>query len=127
MNHEPIYVPVASGAGRIDCTCGWRGKVQDDGHMFDPGPYNAAKAFKAHVAEHTPHYNYACPNCNSPHNMRIVATVWVKLVQHGDDVFETELDDDEHDWDSGSSVECLACQWLGRIKDAEVEDDDGDE
>ena len=122
MNHEPIYVPVASGAGRIDCTCGWRGKVQDDGHMFDPGAYNAAKAFEGHVGEHTPHYNYACPNCNSPHNMRIVATVRVKLVQHGDDVFETELDDDEHDWDSESSVECLACGWLGLMEDAEVEE-----
>lgn len=122
VEHESIYVPIAGGICRIDCTCGWRSKVHDD-NPFDPNAYSAAEAFIKHAAAYAEqtHYNYACPNCHSPHNLRIVATVWVNLVQHGNDVFETELDDDGHEWDSESNVECLACQWLGRMKDAEVE------
>ena len=48
--HEPTRVPVASGAGFIRCSCGWRSQVQDDGHMYDQDPYNAEAAFRGRLA-----------------------------------------------------------------------------
>ncbi len=35
--HEGTKVPVANGAARIKCSCGWQSTVRDDGYMFDPG------------------------------------------------------------------------------------------
>lgn len=32
--HQLGHVVVASGAGRIVCSCGWQSRVSDDGHMF---------------------------------------------------------------------------------------------
>lgn len=51
MDHTPTSVPVASGAGFIRCSCGWKSQVQDDGCMFDPDPYNAEAAFRGHLIE----------------------------------------------------------------------------
>jgi len=42
MNHEPIYVPVASGAGRIDCTT-HRGIDHHGGRFTDLGLAQAAR------------------------------------------------------------------------------------
>ena len=47
--HIPKMVPVASGAGRIVCSCGWKSGVEDDGDMFDPNRYRADDAFRLHV------------------------------------------------------------------------------
>jgi hypothetical protein len=35
-DHIRKDVAVASGAGRIVCSCGWRSSVRDDGYMYEP-------------------------------------------------------------------------------------------
>lgn len=59
MDHTPTRVPVASGAGFIKCSCGWKSMVQDDGAMFGPNPYNADAAFRGHLQEVVP----TCGDC----------------------------------------------------------------
>ena len=49
--HNPSFHPVASGAGRIVCSCGWRSRVQDDGYMFDPGHIDVNHEFAEHLRE----------------------------------------------------------------------------
>lgn len=48
-SHTPVHVTVASGAGYIRCSCGWRSKVEDDGDMYEPGRYDAGEAFRNHL------------------------------------------------------------------------------
>jgi hypothetical protein len=48
QGHEPTRVPVASGAGRVVCSCGWTSGVQDDGSTFSES-YDAMKDWKVHA------------------------------------------------------------------------------
>jgi hypothetical protein len=41
VTHTLTLVPVASGAGRGECSCGWRSRVSDDGQMSSPDFYTA--------------------------------------------------------------------------------------
>lgn len=47
--HEPKYVTVANGAGRVVCSCGWSSRVQDDGLMFVDS-YDAMNDWKNHAS-----------------------------------------------------------------------------
>lgn len=49
IKHEAKRVPVASGAGYIQCSCGWRSKVEDDGNMYDLPRYSAKADFQSHA------------------------------------------------------------------------------
>ena len=82
MKHEYKSVPVSSGAGYYQCSCGWRSKVEDDATMFDKNRYSAMKAWEAHVAESE---NVPMPKA-SPFRNRIHANV-------GDHVLATKYGD----------------------------------
>ena len=40
--HRLRMIPVAPGAGRGMCCCGWASMISDDGRMFQPGYYSPA-------------------------------------------------------------------------------------
>lgn len=42
LSHHLRIVPVASGAGRGMCSCGWHSRVSDDGRMYAPDYYSSA-------------------------------------------------------------------------------------
>lgn len=49
--HTATSIPVASGAGYVQCSCGWQSRVEDDGDMFTERKYNAHDAFVKHHEE----------------------------------------------------------------------------
>lgn len=58
--HTLSIRPVASGAGRGECSCGWRSRVSDDADYHSPDYYstsNIRRDWRAHVeADHEPDY-----------------------------------------------------------------------
>lgn len=54
VSHSGTWVPVASGAGFIKCSCGWASSVEDDKYMYDKSRYDARAAHEAHKADQKP-------------------------------------------------------------------------
>jgi hypothetical protein len=68
---------------------------------------------------------YKCPKCGSYDEIDIQVSVWARLIQHGEDDFETdtdESDDGSHDWDGMSGARCAACSESGDLCGFETED-----
>lgn len=56
QQHTVRFITVASGAGRAECSCGWRSRVSDDGDMFMDDYYSRADVSRdaaIHVEEQT--------------------------------------------------------------------------
>ena len=67
---------------------------------------------------------YKCPKCGSYDEIDIRISVWARLIQHGEDDFETdtsEPDDGSQYWDDASTARCTACSESGELYEFETE------
>jgi hypothetical protein len=56
-------------------------------------------------------FGYLCPECSKGDDLRVVASVSVKLMSDG-----TDNTDSDTEWDDASSA-CCGCGWGGHVKD----------
>ena len=69
---------------------------------------------------------YKCPQCGS-RELNVTVQCWAQLIQTGADddyVFETELDDGDHEWDSESAMTCRDCRRGGKVSDFTIEEEE---
>lgn len=69
---------------------------------------------------------YKCPECGS-RDLDVTVQCWARLIQTGADnnyVFETDLDDSDHDWDSESAMYCRDCRHGGKVSDFTIEEEE---
>ena len=59
-------------------------------------------------------FDIKCPLCGSDESIDIAATVWVRLVPDGTDVYEAR--DGDQTWDDDSPATC-GCGWDGIVGD----------
>lgn len=68
---------------------------------------------------------YLCPKCKSK-NIEIEVKVQVKLIQHGEDDFETDYEGGNHEWSGESIMTCMACATSATVDEFEVKEEDED-
>lgn len=66
---------------------------------------------------------FCCPKCGDADHIDIAAMLWVRLVQNGEDEYETDADradEQDHEWGSRSLAVCRDCGYSGRLARFEV-------
>jgi len=66
-------------------------------------------------------FEMRCPKCGGEDQIDVQAAIWVRLTSDGTDADAAA--DTGHDWADDSRAVCAACDYTGRVKDFEGEED----
>lgn len=77
----------------------------------------------AHMSDENNEFGMACPKCRHTDELDVTATIWVRLLHEGDAPF-LAFNTDQH-WGDDSACRCNHCGWIGTVKEASPEEDDG--
>jgi hypothetical protein len=65
---------------------------------------------------------FCCPRCAKSDKLYVTQNIEARIVDHGIDHVETEVEDDTREWGPDSPAYCTHCDWAGEVSECDRED-----